>query len=266
MEAAFAEAQPGQPRNLYLVGIFVADHQLPEPVALPAPEEPTAVQSLSAPPEPAAAETIVAIQPPQSESAAPDAAAMQPAALPLPPEPSMPMVPLASAESSAICALAAPPAAFVLPPPDQPASAAPAVTQPVQQLPAAAPSSRADSRRRSKNRSMVPAPLLKPSQEPAKAAATGAAVVLDAASPQPRSDLQVMQYLVHLLARPPGYIDMEDPRLHGLEYTGLPPEEADRQWKHDMASLLLSDTIGPRKVIVLHPQVNVRHAHTLACT
>jgi hypothetical protein len=64
-----------------------------------------------------------------------------------------------------------------------------------------------------------------------------------------------MQYLVDLLAQPPRYIDMEDPRLHGLEYAGLPAEEANRRWKQDMASLLLCDTIGPRKVIVLHPQV-----------
>ena len=37
---ALADARP---RNLYLIGLFIADHQLPEPEALPAPPEPAAV-------------------------------------------------------------------------------------------------------------------------------------------------------------------------------------------------------------------------------
>ena len=43
--AAFADARP---RNLYLFGLFVADHQLPETEALPAPPE---LATLPAPPE-----------------------------------------------------------------------------------------------------------------------------------------------------------------------------------------------------------------------
>ena len=241
IQAAFAEAQPGQPRNLYLVGIFVADHQVPEPFALPAPPEPAATE-----PE--------ALQPPQAAGPAP---APQPMVPPPPPEPVVPSAPLAPAEGDAT-AHVAPPAAFFLPPPDQPAPPAPAVavSAHAQQLSAAAPAYDAGAQRRSRSPSVVTS---LPSQGATITAATsmadGSSEPVTAAVPRPRSNVETMQYLVDLLAQPPGYIDMEDPRLHGLEYTGLPSQEAARLWKQDMSSLLLCDSMGPRKVIVLHPQV-----------
>ena len=240
MEAAFAEAQPGQPRNLYLVGIFVADHQLPEPT-------PSVLQALPAPSEPAGAIEIEALQLPSQPTMS--AQPTQPVPVSKPQESVIPPAPTSSAEVAVSAPIAAPAVCF-LPPPDQPALAAPSLAVAEEQASAPPPPDRAKARQTSAS------PPVVPSQDAASAAPTSAgAGGAEPATLRPRSDLETMQYLVDLLAQPPGYIDMEDPRLHGLGYTGLPPKEADRRWKQDMASLLLCDTIGPRNVIVLHPQV-----------
>ena len=55
MQGELAALADARPRNLYLFGLFVADHQLPEPEALPAAEAPAAVPE---PPEPAAVAAV----------------------------------------------------------------------------------------------------------------------------------------------------------------------------------------------------------------
>ena len=55
MQAELAVLSDARPRNLYLFGLFVADHQLPEPEPLPAPPEPVAV------PEPSELAALAAV-------------------------------------------------------------------------------------------------------------------------------------------------------------------------------------------------------------
>jgi len=92
--AALADARP---RNLYLFGLFVADHQLPEPEALPAPPESAAVPE---PSQPAAIAAVPAAVPLPAAPAAASAAVLpdeQPLAGPSVPLPPPPLPPPASA-------------------------------------------------------------------------------------------------------------------------------------------------------------------------